>query len=79
MRIVGSVSLLLLLFTVNMIAQTPRELAEIWEKHHISKILPSDVHHRDLQAYLEQLKKAGLKVDEVGRSNANREIYHGRR
>ena len=75
MKIVGSVSLLLLLFTVNMIAQTPRELAEIWEKHHISKTLPSDVHHRDLQAYLEQLKKAGLKVDEVGRSNANREIY----
>lgn len=75
MKIAGSVSLLLLLFTVNMLAQTPRELAEIWEKHHISKIPPSEVRHRDLQAYLEQLKKAGLKVEEVGRSNANREIY----
>lgn len=75
MKIAVTLSLLLLLLIVNMSAQTPRELAEIWDKHHISKIFPSDVRHRDLKDYLEQLKKLGLKVDEVGRSNANREIY----
>jgi hypothetical protein len=31
--------------------------------------------HNDLKAYLEGLRKLGLKVDEVGRSFANREIY----
>ncbi|MBP6004808.1 MAG: hypothetical protein KA746_15360 [Pyrinomonadaceae bacterium] len=56
-------------------AQTPREIAEIWDKEHISRIFPSDVRHKDLLVYLEQLKKLGLKVEEVGRSNANREIF----
>ena len=56
-------------------AQTPAELAEIWEKHHISKKFPSDVRHKDLQNYLDELKKAGLKIEEVGRSNGDREIY----
>jgi hypothetical protein len=70
----------LILFTViilsmNTFSQTAKELADIWDKHHISKIFPSDVRHKDLQKYLEQLKKMGIKVDEVGRSNANREIY----
>ena len=57
------------------IAQTPSELAEMWENDHISKILPSNVRHKDLKNYLEQLKKIGIKVDEVGRSVSNREIY----
>ena len=42
---------------------------------HLSRITPSDVRHADLKNYLEQLKKLGIPVTEVGRSNANREIY----
>jgi hypothetical protein len=75
MKIAALLSLLFVLSPMTTIAQTPQQLAEVWEKHHISKMFPSDVRHKDLQAYLEQLKKFGLKVDEVGRSNANREIY----
>jgi hypothetical protein len=56
-------------------SQTAPELAAIWDKHHITKMFPSDVRHTDLKNYLEQLKKLGLRVDEVGRSFANREIY----
>jgi hypothetical protein len=56
-------------------AQTPKDLAEIWEKQHISKIFPSNVRHKDLKNYLDELKKLGLKIDEVGRSFGNREIY----
>jgi len=56
-------------------AQTPEQLAESWEKEHISRLPPSDIHHSDLKKYLEQLKKLGVTVNEVGRSNANREIY----
>ena len=60
---------------MNAYTQTADKFAAIWEKEHISKIFPSDVRHADLKKYLEQLKKTGLKVDEVGRSGANREIY----
>ncbi|NJM52606.1 MAG: hypothetical protein HC846_03925 [Blastocatellia bacterium] len=60
---------------ITITAQSPKEFAEVWEKQHISNIFPSDVRHKDLQNYLEQLKKIGLKVEEVGRSYANREIY----
>ena len=56
-------------------AQTAKELADDWEKQHISSILPSNVRHKDLQSYLQQLKKLDLKVEEVGRSYGNREIY----
>ncbi len=55
-------------------AQTAEEFATIWDAQHISKILPSNVRHRDVQAYLEQMKTLGLRVEEVGRSYANREI-----
>lgn len=75
MKIAALISLLLVLLSMNTIAQTPQDLAEIWEMTHVSKIVPSDVRHKDLRAYLENLKKLGLKVDEVGRSRANREIY----
>ena len=60
---------------MNAKAQTAEKLAEYWEKDHISKLFPSDVRHADLKKYLEQLKKLGIPVNEVGRSNANREIY----
>ncbi|MFN2392166.1 MAG: M14 family zinc carboxypeptidase, partial [Pyrinomonadaceae bacterium] len=63
------------IFLMNTYAQTPKDLAQIWEKQHVSKLQPSQVRHKDLQKYLEQLKGFGLKVEEVGRSYANREIY----
>ena len=47
----------------------------MWEKEHVTTIFPSNVRHKDLQKYLEGLKKLGIKVDEVGRSYANRAIY----
>ena len=56
-------------------AQTPAEIAESWDKDHITTIQPSDVRHADLLKYLERLKKAGLKVEQVGESNAKRSIH----
>jgi hypothetical protein len=56
-------------------AQSAKDFAEIWEKHHISNILPSNTRHKDLQKNLAELTGMGLKVEEVGRSYGNREIY----
>ena len=67
--------LLIIVSLMNAYSQTAEKFAEIWEKEHISKIFPSDVRHTDLKSYLEQLKKLGVKVDQVGLSNATREIY----
>lgn len=65
-----------LLFSTMIIhAQTAEEFAEVWDKQHVSTLLPSNVRHKDLQKYLENLKKLGVKIDEVGRSFQNREIY----
>lgn len=75
MKAVGLILLIQLVFLTSAHPQTAEKFAAIWEKEHISKIFPSDVRHKDLQNYLEQLKKSGLKVDEVGRSYAGREIY----
>lgn len=61
--------------SMNAYAQTSEQIADLWEKYHISARFPSDVRHADLKKYLEQLKKLGVPVNEVGRSNANREIY----
>lgn len=55
--------------------QSPRSLSKHWEKDRISRISPSNVRHRDLKAYLEELKAMGLEIKEVGRSYADREIY----
>ena len=60
---------------MNINAQSPSELVEMWEREHVTTIFPSNVRHKDLKKYLEGLKKIGVKVDEVGRSYANREIY----
>ena len=68
-------TLFILLINVGTQAQTPTDFADIWEKHHISNILPSNARHKDLQKYLAQLKEMGLKIEEVGRSYGNREIY----
>ncbi len=63
------------MLNIEIAAQTTQNFADDWEKQHISNILPSNVRHKDLQNYLTQLKKLGLKIEEVGRSYANREIY----
>jgi len=60
---------------MNTQAQTAAQFAEIWDKQHVTHIMPSDVRHKDLQKYLEDLKNTGIKVEEVGRSFQNREIY----
>jgi hypothetical protein len=60
---------------MNIQAQTAEEFAEAWDKHHVTNILPSNVRHKDLKNYLDGLKKLGIKVEEVGRSFADREIY----
>ena len=65
----------ILLMNLETQAQKPKELADFWEKQHISRIFPSNVRHKDLKNYLAELKKLSLKVEEVGRSYGNREIY----
>jgi hypothetical protein len=65
----------LLTLPVNINGQSPQEFAEAWDRDHISTLLPSNVRHKDVRNYLEELKKLGLKVEEVGRSYAGREIY----
>ena len=71
------INALLFLFLMNIEtrAQTAKEFAEIWDKEHITNLLPSNMRHKDLQKYLEELKKLGIKTTEVGRSYARREIY----
>lgn len=66
-----------LFFSMNITAnaQTARDFADIWDKQHVSVLPPSQVRHKDLQKYLNDLKSIGLKVEEVGRSLGNREIY----
>ena len=66
---------LLLIFPMTILTQTAAEFADIWDKQHVTRLMPSDVRHKDLQKYLDSLKKIGVKVEEVGRSYQNREIY----
>jgi hypothetical protein len=56
-------------------AQTPEKLGATWEAEHISKMMPSDMRQPDVKKYLDNFKKLGLKVDQVGLSFQNREIY----
>ena len=65
----------LLLTNTNTPAQTAKEFAAEWDKQHFSKIFPSNLRHADLKKQLADLKKINLKIDEVGKSYANREIY----
>ncbi len=60
---------------MNVFSQTPEKFASAWDDEHVSSTFPSDMRHADLKKYLEKLKKLGLKVDQVGFSNASREIY----
>lgn len=58
-----------------MFGQDARQMFEIWQKTHVSRIAPSQVKHADLEKYLADLRKKGLKISEVGRSFGNRAIY----
>jgi len=73
--LLGFITLFIFLFISDLRAQTPKDLSDEWDKNRISKILPSDVRHKDLKDYLHELKKLEIKVQEVGRSWGNREIY----
>lgn len=75
MRLFTLIFLVAFLYSMNAKAQTAEQFADDWEREHISTLCPSDVRHADLKKYLEQLKKLGVVVNEVGRSYANREIY----
>ena len=75
MRQLGLCLLTVSVLLMNAHSQTPEKFAEYWDAQHISTLFPSDVRHADLKKYLEQIRKAGVVVTEVGRSNANREIY----
>ena len=75
MKQVLLILIVLLSFFMNTIAQTPKEFAAVWDKKHISNLNPSQMRHKDLLVYLEKLKKLGLKIDEVGKSYGNREIF----
>lgn len=75
MKIALPLALSVLVCLMNINAQTAAELSDIWELEHVSNILPSNVRHKNLQKYLEDLKKHGIKVDQVGRSFLSREIY----
>ncbi len=75
MRQIISFLLLALALSMSVYSQSSDDLAESWDKHHISNIFPSDVRHADLKKYLEKLKGLGIKVEQVGFSSASREIY----
>ena len=68
-------SLLIMVYTLQAFAQTAAELSEIWDKEHVTNILPSNARHKDLVKYLEDLKKLDVRVNEVGRSGQGREIF----
>lgn len=75
MRHLVLIFLTALAFSMNAYPQTAKNFANFWDKDHLSSMFPSDMRHADLKKYLEQLKKLGVKVDQVGFSNATREIY----
>ena len=75
MKQVVAVFLILFGSLMTTVAQTPKEIAEMWDKTHISRLMPSDVRHSDLKKYLDELRKLGVKINEVGRSGQGREIY----
>ncbi len=75
MRYVFTLFAFLFLFSPTAPAQTAKDFAADWDRRHFSTIAPSNLRHADLKKQLDELKKIGLKVDEVSKSYANREIY----
>ena len=75
MRHLGLILLTAIVASMNVHSQTPEQFAAAWDSAHVTKLFPSDARHSDLKKYLEQLGKLGIKVEQVGASYANREIY----
>ena len=67
--------LALALLAMQTYAQKPEKLATTWDAEHITRMMPSDMRQPDVKKYLDDLKKLGLRVDQVGLSFQNREIY----
>jgi hypothetical protein len=70
-----AIAVLALVLVSGAASQSPKDLAAIWEKNRISDVDPSKARHADLRRYLGKLREMGVKIDEVGRSFANREIW----
>lgn len=75
MRIILFLAIAAIFYPMKIEAQSAAELAKVWDGGHVSRIFPSNVRHKDLQKYLEGLRKPDIKVAEIGRSGAGREIY----
>lgn len=75
MRPILLISLLLMVYTLETLAQTAAEIADIWDTKHVTAKLPSNFRHKDLLKSLGELKEAGIKVVDIGRSGQGREIF----
>ena len=76
MKFALSIFSALLIFSMIQItdAQTPKEFAKAWTTQVINKPA-SNNRHTDIKRYLGELKHRGIKVEEVGKSFEEREIY----
>src|SRR5207237_6861779 len=45
------------------------------DAYHVTRMIRLDAHHAELKKQLDHVKKNGLKIDQVGLSFQNREIY----
>lgn len=75
MRPTFALAVIMIVTTVNGFSLDPATLAELWQTQHVTSQLPSDIRHRDLVKYLETLRRAGVAVEQVGRSELGREIF----
>lgn len=75
MRPILLISLFLMVHTLETLAQTASELADIWDTQHVTTKFPSNLRHKDLIRSLDELKSAGVKVVDIGRSGQGREIF----
>lgn len=75
MKLLILASLCALLATVQMNAQTAAQLAQIWDREHITDMAPSNVRHKNLKAYIERLSLLGVDTKRVGRSTLKKDIF----
>lgn len=75
MRLASALALTAVLFVMNAMPQTPAELAELWEREHVVKKPASSLRVKDVIEQVEALRKLGIRVNEVGRSVADRPIF----
>ncbi len=75
MKLLILASLCVLTATVQMNAQTAAQLAQIWDREHITDMAPSNVRHKNLKAYIERLSLLGVDTKRVGRSTLKKDIF----